>query len=284
MRRALSFLPGIACIAFLALAAMPAAAQQVGVAAAVNPAAQGTPPGGKVRTLSIGESVVHNERINTDTRGLLQVLLADGTSFTVGPNSNLTIDSFVYDPDKGTAKITASLTKGVFRFIGGRTSKTPGGVQLNTPVGTVGIRGGIANIVLNPEAGIPRHIDLIFGDSIQLWRQNLRAARLYARGYSIYFDADGDPHVRRTPKEWLKVLQGLLSGKSGQHGGASHLPSNSIIEQSNLPQSNAGQPPSYGNFPTPGASPDDPVQQQGGGDHNHNSLSEPCWDCCYYCD
>jgi hypothetical protein len=71
----------------LALAGAPAFAEQIGVAAAVNQQAEGTPPGGAVRTLSIGDRVVHNERIDTDGAGLLQVLLADGTTFTVGPNT-----------------------------------------------------------------------------------------------------------------------------------------------------------------------------------------------------
>ncbi|MGN6465730.1 MAG: FecR family protein [Rhizobiaceae bacterium] len=277
MRHAFILLSIVACIGLVSASAQ---AQQVGVTSAVNPAASGTPPGGRMRTLTIGETVVHNEHIDTDTRGLLQVLLADGTTFTVGPNSGLVIDSFVYDPDKGTAKITASLTKGVFRFIGGRTSKTPDGVRLNTPVGTVGIRGGIANLVFNPQPGIPPHIDLVFGDSVQLWRNDQRLARLYARGYSIWFDPDGEPHVRRTDKGWLRILQGLLGGRSGQHGGAKRLPSDELVEQSTLPQSNSGLTPSFGDFPTPFPSPDTSIVQQGGEDHNRNSIFDPCYYCC----
>jgi hypothetical protein len=266
--------------ACLAILAGPAAAQQVGVTSAVNQAATGTPPRGQTRTLTIGEKVVHNERIDTDTRGLLQVLLADGTTFTVGPSSGLTIDSFVYDPDKGTAKITASLSKGVFRFIGGKTSKTPDGVQLETPIGTVGIRGGIVNLVFDPPNGIPPHIDLIYGSRVQLWRQGRRLVRLYSSGYSIYFGADGEPRVRRTPKEWLTILQGVLGGKSGQHGGASRLPTDALIEQSMLPQSNSGLPFPFGGFPFLFPSPGDPIQQQGNGDHNRNLFVEPCYYCC----
>jgi hypothetical protein len=281
MRPAFLLLPIIAC---LAMTVAPTAAQQVGVTSAVNQAATGTPPRGQTRTLTIGEKVVHNERIDTNTLGLLQVLLVDGTTFTVGPNSGLTIDSFVYDPDKRTAKITASLSKGVFRFIGGRTSKTPGGVELNTPVGTVGIRGGIVNLVFDPPPGIPPHIDLIYGKQIQLWRHEQRLAHLYSGGYSIYFETDGEVRVRRTPKEWLTVLQGRLGGRSGQHGGASRLPSDALVQQSTLPESNSGLTPSFGSFPTPFPSPDTSILQQGSGDHNRNSIFEPCSDCCYSCD
>ena len=55
----------------------------------------------------LGDRIIHNEKIETNGKGLLQILLADGTSFTVGPNSSMSIDSFVYDPDANTAKVVA---------------------------------------------------------------------------------------------------------------------------------------------------------------------------------
>src|SRR5690349_21248434 len=91
---------------------------EVGVAAAVNVDARGRPPGAAPRVITLGTNVVFNEEISTDSAGLVQILLLDGTTFTVGPNSQLTIDEFVYDPNTGDAKVVASLTKGVFRFVG----------------------------------------------------------------------------------------------------------------------------------------------------------------------
>jgi len=268
--------------ACLALASAPAFAEQIGVAAAVNQQAEGTAPGATVRTLSIGDRLVHNERIDTDGAGLLQVLLADGTTFTVGPNSRLTIDSFVYDPNRGTAKITASLGKGVFRFIGGRASKSADGVRLNTPIGTVGIRGGIVDFFFEQGNEVPPHVDLVFGRLVQLFHASGEAPRLYTNGYSIYIGKDGKPYIRRTPKDWLKLFRGLIGGKSGKHGGANNLPTNSTIQQSNLPQSNSDIPPSFGNFPPPFPTPGETILQQGNQDHSRGSLSTPCSDCCSY--
>src|ERR1700712_1140958 len=129
--------PLLLALLALPLLALPAAAQSVGVASAVNQSALGTAPGAKPRSMTLGDNIIHNQKIETNGKGLLQILLADGTSFTVGPNSSMSIDSFVYDPDAGTAKVAATLGKGAFRFIGGKTSKSPDGVELNTPVGTV---------------------------------------------------------------------------------------------------------------------------------------------------
>ncbi len=52
--------------------ALPAAAETVGRAAAVNPTSTGQPPGGTQRTLKLGSDVVHRERVVTTSSGSLQ--------------------------------------------------------------------------------------------------------------------------------------------------------------------------------------------------------------------
>ena len=52
------------------------------------------------------------------------MLLRDGSTFTVGPGSNLVIDKFVYN-------------------VGGKLSKNDPGVKVNTPAGALTVRGGI---------------------------------------------------------------------------------------------------------------------------------------------
>ena len=45
--------------------------------------------------------------VATDARGQTQVLFLDQSALTVGPNSQLVIDEFVYDPARGAAVIAA---------------------------------------------------------------------------------------------------------------------------------------------------------------------------------
>ena len=138
-RLAVAGLLGLACMP------APAGAQTVGTTGAVNPASTGTEPGGGERTLKIGSSVVFKERIRTTGAGSLQVLFVDTTTLSIGPNSDMTIDEFVYNPNAGSGKFVASLSKGALRFVGGQISHKQG-ATIETPSATIGIRGGGAFI------------------------------------------------------------------------------------------------------------------------------------------
>lgn len=130
--------------AFVLVPAFEAVAQEVGKAAAVNPAAQSRGASG-ARTIVIGQSIAHRERIQTTSAGSVQLLFIDKTSMTIGPNSDLAIDEYVFDPRTNTGKMAATLTKGVMRFVGGQVSHQ-GNAQITTPNAVVGIRGGVAII------------------------------------------------------------------------------------------------------------------------------------------
>src|SRR3954470_11466480 len=101
-----------------------AQAQQAGVTSAVNPTAQGTPPGGQTQVLRLGSNVARNERIVTSAEGLTQILFNDGSNLAIGPNAELTIDEFVYNPDQGTGRMAMSLARGVMQLTGGRILNT----------------------------------------------------------------------------------------------------------------------------------------------------------------
>ena len=136
-------------LAGTALGVGPSFGQTVGKAAAVNPSSTGVPPGGGSRVLRLGSEVVYKERIQTSASGSLQVLFLDKTTLNIGPNSDLVIDEYVYDPNTGTGRMTASLAKGVVRFVGGQVSHT-GGATVRTPAASIGIRGGSATIRHTP--------------------------------------------------------------------------------------------------------------------------------------
>ncbi len=108
-----------------ALGAVEATGQRVGIAAAVNPATNGTAPDGSDRVIVVGSKMRHNERIVTTDKGRTQLLFLDGSALTIGPNSDVVLDEFVYDPNTKTGKLAFSATKGLFRLVGGKFQRNP---------------------------------------------------------------------------------------------------------------------------------------------------------------
>src|SRR5262249_7746333 len=79
-------MPALALASVIAAATLPANAQQVGTAAAVNPASTARDTAGITRTIVMGQSIAHRERIQTTSAGSVQLLFLDKTSMTIGPN------------------------------------------------------------------------------------------------------------------------------------------------------------------------------------------------------
>jgi hypothetical protein len=210
----------------------PALAQDVGAAAAVNPLSQSTPPGGETHVLRIGARVVRNERIQTTASGTVQLLFVDKTTLNVGPNSNIVIDSFVYDPATGTGQMVTTLTKGALRFVGGQLSHE-GAATLKTPVATIGIRGGIATIAHGPNG------TRIINDFGWLTITNGCGTTAIRRtGFAVtladWSSCPTEPK-RVTQSETNEYLE-LLTSKAGQTGGATSLPTDALVDQFGIGQ------------------------------------------------
>jgi len=114
----------LAALGVISLNAPAFAAQEaVGVTAAVNPDATGQLPNEPLRELMVGHDVIRNERIKTQSFGQAQLLFTDQSTLTVARNSEIVIDEFVFDPSKQSGNLAATVTTGVFRYVGGKISK-----------------------------------------------------------------------------------------------------------------------------------------------------------------
>ena len=119
--------------------------EQAGVAAAVH---------GEVQIVSLvdqvghqiesGEPIFLGDEIKSGPESGLQILLMDETVFTIGPESALAIDKFVYDPSSGIGSVSARVLKGTFRFITGKVAQeNPSDMVVKLPNGVIGVRGTI---------------------------------------------------------------------------------------------------------------------------------------------
>jgi len=127
----------------LPLATSPArAADQAGVSAAVRGDVALTRVAVVGHQVVSGESIFLQDAIKSGTRSGMQILLLDQTVFTIGPESELVIDEFVYDPKTNAGKLGAEITKGVFRFVSGKIAhEKPDDMTVKLPAGTLGVRG-----------------------------------------------------------------------------------------------------------------------------------------------
>lgn len=122
----------------------PSGLEQVGIVAAAGGKVELTTPGQVGRIAQSGQPVFLGDKVSTDAQGHLQIMLLDETVFTIGPNSAITIDRFVYDPSTQKGEIHASMTKGVFRYVSGKIAvKNPKNVTVKLPAATIGFRGTI---------------------------------------------------------------------------------------------------------------------------------------------
>ena len=136
------------CMSLTAPAKADLNAEMAGVSAAVTGEVILAKSAGEIGTLvESGMPVYLGDRITTSPNAGMQILLLDETVFTIGPNSDIAIDEFVYDPVTGDGRIVADMARGVMRFVTGKIPlNNPASMDINLPVGSIGIRGTIGLI------------------------------------------------------------------------------------------------------------------------------------------
>jgi hypothetical protein len=175
---------------------------QVGVATTVQPSVTSVT---NERTVFIGNAVTFGERFQTDSKGVLHILFMDQSSMTLGPNSELVIDEFTYNPETRRGSIAVNFLKGAMRVVGGFISKfnNPQGresVQIRTATATVGIRGGITMVESN---GQNATATFLFGQGMSATDTNGNTQTVTRAGFGTSFGGNQPP----TPPQRIPVNQ-----------------------------------------------------------------------------
>ena len=96
----------------------------------------------ETRELKAGDKIYLNETIYAGAGSGTQILLLDQSTFTVGEDSEVVMDTFVFDPATNDGKIVASVKQGSLKVISGLISKkNPDSLTVEVPEGTLGSRG-----------------------------------------------------------------------------------------------------------------------------------------------
>jgi len=92
--------------------------------------------------VKIGDLLNEHDVYETGPDGSLGITFTDNTSFSIGPNSRVAIDTYFFDPKNLKGNLLAQLKKGTMMVRSGElTRQQPGSVQVKTPRTVLGVRG-----------------------------------------------------------------------------------------------------------------------------------------------
>lgn len=102
--------------------------------------------------IETGQAVFQSDALRTGADGKIGVTLEDDTRVSLGPNSEVRLDSFRYAPAEGSVALTMRFLRGVAVYVSGQIARlAPDAVRLETPQAIVGVRGTTLALRVTPE-------------------------------------------------------------------------------------------------------------------------------------
>ncbi len=100
----------------------------------------------------LGSLVYLGSRLVTAPGSTLGITFTDETVISIGPDTQLVIDQYLFAPREGKLSLIASLTRGTLNYVSGQIAKLrPDAVNINTPNGTIGVRGTQFVVRVDPQ-------------------------------------------------------------------------------------------------------------------------------------
>lgn len=173
--------------------------------------------------ISSGMNMLLGDRVNSEKASRMQILLLDETVFTIGPDSDLVIDEFVYDPAAGTGRLTANFTKGVMRYVSGKLAQTnPAAITLKARDATIGVRGTALFVMDDPESSEGAQFIGLLGPGgrndggLKIGGMTVSTGKgsvdVFRAGYGTFVSPGGAPGpVVQTPPRLTLLLQSQLT-------------------------------------------------------------------------
>ena len=93
-------------------------------------------------SLQNGSKIFFGDTIVSKQNANAQILFIDQTVLTLGEDTEMTIDEFIYDPNSKEGSFVSSVKSGTVKFITGQISKkNPENLEIKVPSGSLGARG-----------------------------------------------------------------------------------------------------------------------------------------------
>jgi hypothetical protein len=159
MRTILSTVALVAAMGLNSSALALSSGQPAGTAVGVDPQATAQLDG-NTTALVTGADLFMGQRVITGNAGQVQIVFSDDTHLVVGPGSTVVIAEYLMRNDTTASSVVVNALSGTFRFITGNSPKNA--YQIQTPTGTIGIRGTAFDLVFDPESN-ETHVLLYHG-------------------------------------------------------------------------------------------------------------------------
>lgn len=89
-----------------------------------------------------GTPVYLGSMLKTAKGASMGVTFKDTTRMSFGPDTQMTVDEYLYAPEQGKLKLSTNFSKGTLNYVSGLIAKIqPNAVSVKTPGGTIGVRG-----------------------------------------------------------------------------------------------------------------------------------------------
>jgi hypothetical protein len=158
-------------------------------------------------TATVGMPIHAADELRTQDDARLQVTFDDGTVLTLGANASVTVNAYVYAPDRDAGEALLRTTRGAFRFVTGKIGKLKAkSVVVSTPVATIGVRGTeFWGGPIDEKYGV-----LLFEGKVEV-ANAAGSVTLAARGQGTNILSDAEPPSE--PKAWSeeKVARALAT-------------------------------------------------------------------------
>ena len=94
------------------------------------------------RKAEVGTPIHQGSVLRTGAQSSMGVTFKDETLMSFGPETELTVDEYLYAPAQGKLKLGSRLVKGTLNYVSGVIARLrPDAVSVDTPTGTIGVRG-----------------------------------------------------------------------------------------------------------------------------------------------
>lgn len=245
--------------AILSVASASALAAGIGVVVDVVNEGYRTPPGASELIARPTDEVVEGEGLRTGVESAIHVQFVDGSELSVEAESEILLSDYVFEPASGVDG-EIQLTEGLFHFDSNGAEDS--GIELHTPVATIGIRGTEFLVTVAKDATI---VDILEGEVEVQARGGGRSARCVGGQSALVAAQDAD----------------AICGDLGSFSTAAGAPPSPPAIAGGEARGAAGRPdaPAARDRPTKGPDndpPDNDPPAAGGGNHSgHDDGSNP---------